>query len=208
MGDLTKNTENNILDAAKDVFIHKGYDGASMQDIASKAGINKSLLHYYYRTKEKLFQLVFGFAFKQFVPKVNKIMLSDDPIFDKISFFVNTYIDLISKNPHIPAFIIREINRNPEVVTKLLSNITSFKKEESLNKLDQQIRNEAKEGTIRYVSPQHLITNMIGMSIFPFIARPILRAVLFDSNDKAYKAFLEERKKEVSEFIIHSMRVK
>ena len=89
MEELNQDTESKILDSAKEVFIQNGLDGARMQQIADKAGINKSLLHYYYRTKEKLFESVLKFAFKQFLPNPMEFLSSDLPLFDKIRIFVD-----------------------------------------------------------------------------------------------------------------------
>ena len=105
-----ENTEKKILEAAKEVFIEKGNDGARMQEIADKAGINKSLLHYYYRTKEKLFESVFKFAFSQFAPKVLNAFDGDEDFFKQLEKFISIYIDIISKNAFIPMFILNEVN--------------------------------------------------------------------------------------------------
>src|SRR5208283_4719482 len=108
-----KSTEEVIFDAARTVFIEKGFEGARMQEIALVAGINKALLHYYYRTKEKLFNAIFERVFSQFIPKVIEFMESDTGVLDKLSFFIETYIDVLLHNPFIPQFVINEINRNP-----------------------------------------------------------------------------------------------
>ena len=87
-----KNTENQILDAAKTVFQSKGMDGARMQEIADKAGINKAMLHYYYRSKQLLFEAVFKHAFLLLAPQLNKILNDDSNIEDKIRNFTFNYI--------------------------------------------------------------------------------------------------------------------
>ena len=86
-----------------------------MQEIADKAGINKALLHYYYRTKEKLFEKVFEIAFSLFIPKVKDMMTSEKPVTEKVEFFVDNYLSLLNKHPYIPGFVINELNRNPEM---------------------------------------------------------------------------------------------
>jgi AcrR family transcriptional regulator len=99
MTEKNQNTETRILEAAKEIFIKKG-------------GINKSLLHYYYRSKDKLFEAVFKIAIITFAPKLFKNINKDLPFFSKIELFVEDYISLIKKNPHIPGFIIHELGRN------------------------------------------------------------------------------------------------
>ena len=99
-------TEEIILDAAKKVFTRKGLSGARMQEIADEAKINKSLLHYYYRTKEKLFATVFKAVLNNFLPKGLKILNSDENLFTKIKIFSKEYINLLMKNPYLPLFIL------------------------------------------------------------------------------------------------------
>lgn len=196
-------TESRIMDAAKTVFIEKGLDGTTMQQIADKAGMNKSLLHYYFRTKEKLFKAVFSFAFNHFVPQIQEIIASEETIFIKIERIVDEYIDMLSKNSFVPAFILHEINRNPDRLFDIVQGSGLNPKT-----LIDQFMQEIEKGNIRPVNPKHLIVNMLSLCIFPFAARPLLQRVLFNNESKAYLQFLHERKKIVTDFIIHSIRVK
>ena len=121
-----KNTEDKIYSAAQEVFIEKGFDGTRMQDISEKAGLNKALLHYYYRTKEKLFNMIFDRIMGDFFGQVMKTMQSDMPLFEKIEFFVSAYLNVIMKNPHIPGFIINELNRNPQRLVSIFEQWNDF----------------------------------------------------------------------------------
>jgi TetR/AcrR family transcriptional regulator len=201
MSEEEKNTEKTILDAAKKVFLARGFDGARMQQIADEAKINKSLVHYYFRSKDKLFNAIFAEAFGQFIPKVAETMASDKDIFEKIRVFTETYIEMFIKNPHIPTFVLHEINRNPE-------RIVGFFKESNIDpsQFAASIINEIQKGTIKAVNPLHLIINMISMCVFPFAAKPILKGFIFNNDEEMYMSFIEERKKEVSEFIINSIK--
>lgn len=201
-----QNTERKILDAAKDVFQQKGMTGARMQEIADKAGINKALLHYYYRTKEKLFEKVFEVAFSLFLPKVKDMMVSDKPIFEKVEFFIENYITLLHKHPYIPAFVINELNRNPEILVKLFEKNVQLKEDNVVEKLDAQIEREVEQGIMRPISAQNLMTNIVSMCIFPMVARPVLKGVLFENNEKEYKAFLKQRKDFLKEYIVNSIK--
>jgi len=203
MAKREKNTEKLILEAATKVFLEKGFDGARMQEIADKAAINKALVHYYFRSKEKLFDAIFQEAFVQFIPKVMDVMTSDSPLFEKIKAFVNTYISMLIKNPHLPIFILHELNRHPE---QMVNRIQSFGAKPEL--LVKNIIKEIKKGKIRPVDPRQLIVNMIGLFIFPFAGRPIIQGVIFKNDDKTYNRFLEDRKKDVADFIIHSISIK
>src|SRR6476646_10827126 len=113
-----QNTEKKILAAAKKIFLKEGMAGARMQDIADGAGINKALLHYYFRSKEKLFEMIFKEAIKEFLPKINLIFESDKDLFEKIEMFCKEYIDQIRKTPYLPVFILNEVNQQPEALIK------------------------------------------------------------------------------------------
>src|ERR1700751_5008479 len=110
----TEDTQERILAAAKNIFLTKGMAGARMQDIADEAGINKAMLHYYFRSKEKLFEGIFSELSQQFFPKLVLIFESEESIFRKIEMFVSEYIDQMSRTPYLPIFVLNEINRQPE----------------------------------------------------------------------------------------------
>ncbi|MGD0710185.1 MAG: TetR/AcrR family transcriptional regulator [Bacteroidales bacterium] len=196
-------TEKKILDAAKTVFLEKGFDGARMQEIADEAKINKALVHYYFRSKDKLFDAIFQEAFQQFLPKIAEIMMTEKPLFEKIEFFIDTYIFMLLKNPHLPGFVMHEINRNPDRIVNIIKG-SGFKPEY----LEKAIRKEVKAGLIIPIDPVHLIINILGMCLFPIIGRPIIKGFVFNDSDKAYNKFLSERKKEVTSFVINSIKKK
>lgn len=201
-----KNTEEKIFDAAQEVFVHKGFDGARMQDIAEKAGLNKALLHYYYRTKEKLFNAILSKVLRHNIPKVLSFLESDAPLFEKIEFFVGTYIDVIIKNPYIPGFILHELNRNPDNIAKLLGEVTGINSHNVFPRIQEIINKEVEKSTIKPIAPEQLIVNMIGLCVFPFVARPIIQGVIFQNDKKRYQEFLQSRKIEVARFIINSIK--
>jgi AcrR family transcriptional regulator len=206
MTEHEKNTEDKILDAAKDVFQQKGMTGARMQEIADKAGINKSLLHYYYRTKDKLFERVFEIAFSIFVPKLKEMMSSDKPVFEKIGFFVKNYTNLLQKHPYIPGFVINELNRNPEILVKIFEKNIQFKENNLVENFENQIQKEVEHGIIKPITAQNLLTNVISLCIFPIVAKPVLKGVLFGNDEEEFSAFLEQRTEFVTEFIINSIK--
>ncbi len=193
--------EEQILNAARKVFTSKGFDGTSMQEIANEAGINKSLLHYYFRSKEKLFREIFSEAFAVIIPGFGEIFMSDKPFFVKIEEFVDFYIDVMLKNPQIPAFVLMEMNTNPK---RLADIITGSGINPDL--LLGLIESEVEKGTIKPIDPRQLIANLIGLCIFPIAAKPLLLKVLFNNDEAAFQSFLEERKREVPKFIINSIK--
>ena len=120
----TENTETEILIAAKEIFQQKGMAGARMQEIADKAKINKALLHYYFRSKQLLFEAVFKSAFSLLAPQLNKVLNDDSDLFEKIKRFTESYVSFVIKHPYLPNFVIQELNKNyreKDSVTDVLS---------------------------------------------------------------------------------------
>ena len=199
---LDSTTETNILAAAKNIFQHKGMIGARMQEIADEAGINKALLHYYYRSKQLLFEAVFKSAFSMLSPQLNEVLNADTSLFDKIRNFTNNYISFVIKHPYLPNFIIQELNRNPEFI----KNLVSEKKFPNIEKFRTQINDKVAEGVIRPIKAEQLFINIIALNIFPFIAEPLLKGFI-NINDDAYQQLLQERKTEVADFIINAIKI-
>lgn len=203
MNTTTKtNPEEGILEAAKRIFLQKGMEGARMQEIANEAGINKALLHYYFKNKQLLFEAVFKNAFLVLAPKLNTIINDDSSLFDKIKTFSANYISFIMKHPYLPNFIIQELNRNPDFLTKLidkeqLPNFTKFQKQVDLC---------VTEGVIKPIHPAQLFINLVSLNILPFLAAPLLKGFL-NINNEDYQQLLENRKTEVADFIINSIKI-
>lgn len=196
-----KSTEQKILEAAKQVFMEKGIDGARMQDIADKAGINKALLHYYFRSKEKLFEMIFMEEARKFMPKVTSIMVSELTLFEKVEKFVGEYIDTLLQNPLLPIFILNEINRNPkEAIKKIFGN-----QRPPVEKVDEHIAKLVKKGEIKPIKGFELMVNMVSMCIFPFLARPMVQWVT-KTTDEEFVKLMELRKKTVVKFVLDSIK--
>ena len=123
MTENDKQTEEKIFEAATDVFIEKGMDGARMQDIANHAGINKALLHYYFRTKDQLFNAVFEMIAKKIFKKFAPVLDGNLTLEEKIRFFFKEHISFLQANPRLPGFLLNEVNRNPARIKKLLNNV-------------------------------------------------------------------------------------
>jgi TetR/AcrR family transcriptional regulator len=197
------NPEEKILAAAQTVFIKKGMDGSRMQEIADEAGINKALLHYYFRSKQKLFEAIFSMVFNQIFPDIRNLLFSEEPFEDKIADFIEKYIDLLLKHPFLPSFILKEINRDPEFLASVI-------KKQGINPADivTVIEKEMNKGKIRKMDPRELMVNILCLSIFPFAARPLMQIVFFNNDQKAYKKFLIQRKDTVKEFLLNSILLK
>lgn len=196
-----QDTEAQILDAAQEVFQKKGMDGARMQEIADGAGINKAMLHYYYRSKQLLFEAVFSHAFSLLAPQLNTILNDDSSIEEKVKNFTSNYISFISKHPYLPNFIINEMNRNPKFFEKIQQN-AAFP---SLEKFNNQVADEVEQGILKPIDGNQLFINIISLNIFPFVATPLIKGFL-KIDDKGFKQVMEQRKVAVSEFIINSIK--
>lgn len=195
-------TEEKVLAAARKVFTTKGMAGARMQDIADEAGINKAMLHYYFRDKDKLFETVFLEEAQKFFPKINNIFNSEALLFEKIENFVSEYIDEMLENPYLPWFVMNEINRDPD---QFLYKIWGKDNLPKPGKLLLQIEEEIKRGNIKPVSPVHLLMNMISMTVFPFVGKPMFTRNL-RLTEKQFMEIMEQRKKEIPKFIIDSIK--
>ncbi|TYB76674.1 TetR/AcrR family transcriptional regulator [Bizionia gelidisalsuginis] len=196
-----KNTEEQILIAAKSVFQSKGMNGARMQEIADNAGINKAMLHYYYRSKQLLFEAVFNHAFSLLAPQLNAILNDDASIEEKIKNFTLNYTTFMMKHPYLPNFIIQELNRNEDFIEKLKEN-TGFP---NLEKFKINVQEEINQGLIKPIDADQLFVNIIALNIFPFLGKPLIKA-LTNKDEKSYKTFVESRKSDVANFIINSIK--
>jgi AcrR family transcriptional regulator len=185
----TINTESKILSAAKEVFVSKGYDGARMQEIADTAQINKALLHYYFRSKEKLFKAVFEDTLMKIGPVIKEFVTAPMPLEVKIWKFVDDYIEIIKRNPKLPLFILNEIRVNPERV------LNYFNLYDLLNTqiLQDQLNRESEKGNYEMVDVAHFVTNVISLTIFPFVGKPILQKTM-QIGDEEWESFINERK--------------
>ena len=197
-----KSTEEKILAAAKNVFVTKGMAGARMQDIADEAGINKALLHYYFRNKERLFEVIFMDAAQKLFPKINSIFESEAPLFEKIENFCEEYITVMSENPYLPLFVLNEISKDSEMFLGKFLNKQQFPLPQ---KFLEQVEKEIRKGTIKKISPLHLLINLISMSIFPFVGKPMIQFVM-GLDELQFRNIMQQRKKEIPKFIIDSIK--
>lgn len=196
-------TEEKILAAARKIFVQQGMAGARMQDIADEAGINKALLHYYFKSKDQLFEMIFKQASNRLFPRINQIFNSDEPLFAKIESFCAEYIDVVMENPYLPLFVMNEIHRDADFFIK---KIWGESNRPNPMKFMMQIETEIQKGNIRRINPMHLLMNLISMTMFPFVARPMLQANL-GMDDWTFRMMMEQRKKEIPDFIIRSIKL-
>ncbi|MCV9927180.1 TetR family transcriptional regulator [Flavobacterium sp. LS1R49] len=178
-------TEEKIKEAARTVFTQKGYSATRTRDIAEEAGINLALLNYYFRSKEKLFELVMAEKVSELFGVIAPIVNSKKTSLDeKVTLIVDAYITMLSQNPGLPLFVLSEIRNNPEhfgnriQAGKLLTE--SFFVKQLIEKRPD-------------IHPLHFIVNILSMSIFPFITKPVLESAGVMNSDQLNE-FTEERK--------------
>lgn len=194
------NPEEQILVAAKTVFQRKGFDGARMSDIAKEAGINQALLHYYYRSKDKLFQAVFRIAVLTLFPKIIQIFNTEKPLEQKIEEFINKYFDLLIQFPYMPGFVMHEMSTHPERIKEFFSSHQLLRPQ----KMIQQYREGIESGRYNPCDPEQFFVSVIALCVFPFAAKPIIQTAL-NKSDEEYKKFLHERKVYLIDFILNGM---
>lgn len=196
-----KQTEQRIFEAATDVFEEKGMTGARMQDISNRAGINKALLHYYFRTKEQLFNAVFEMVAKKMFAKFTHIFEEDLPLEEKIRYFFREHIAFLQKNPRLPSFVLNEISQNPGRVKKILENI-DYKI--IWQRMMEKHKHEMHKYNITEGNLPQILTSIVSMSVFPFAAKGIFDAVFKDIGVD-FNKYIEERKKFAAEFVIKAI---
>ena len=202
-------TEQRILQAARRVFVRRGTAGARMQEIAEEAGVNQALLHYYFRSKDGLAVAVFREAASRLVPAVVAVFGSDATIEEKVERFVHLYIDTVRQHPFIPGYIVAELHHHPERITDLMANLAgsppSAFAQRLLGRLRVQLEEGAAAGTMRPMSPQQFLVNLLALTVFPFVGRPLL-VVMLDLDAAGFDRFLDERRAELPGFILRGMR--
>lgn len=204
MASSDSSTKDQILDAAHTVFVRHGTDAASLKDVAREADVNQALLHYYFSDKKTLADTVFEEVASSFFPRIEALLTSDASIEEKVRTFVPEHIGLVMANPYLPTYILGELNQNPEELKERLRSM-GLMPFEGMDTLDEQLRRRANEGTLRPIAAEEFVVNLISLSVFPFVAQPLIEAVM-DMDDEEFGAFLDERKEVIPEFILAALQ--
>jgi len=201
-----QSAEQEILKAAMATFVKKGRHGAKMQEIADAAGINKAMLHYYFRSKDKLYLKVFENVFVEGFGSLHVVFKKNDTFEKKLANFVDQYTTLIMQNPQFPMFILRELSEGAEDIKQVFDQILKNIQFNLPSVFIDSIQTAIKNGEIKKVDPRQIFITIIGSIAFFFIAEPLL--MVFLVNDKNYKrsAFIEQRKKIVTDIILNGIK--
>lgn len=190
-------TELKIFEAAREVFQSKGLEGARMREIADKAEINKSMLHYYYRSKEKLFEKVYQLSIIKLIPQIADLLNEEIPLEKKLRNFAEKYMEVIRHNPDIPLFILHEMNKNPGRMKSFILDEMGKKVQPFLN----QIREERENGNTVDLPAEQIMANIMSLLVFPFIGRPVIQVIL-NKDDSEYEHFIDERLKYLPDYLV------
>jgi AcrR family transcriptional regulator len=203
--EVKQDVKSQIMRAAEQEFLTAGYAGARTTNIAKNAGVTHAMLHYYFQSKENLFQ-------KIFLDKVQTLTLLFDetyeqrlPFFETMRRIIEAHFEFIAKNPKLPYFILHEILSNKANRT-LLIEIIRPKMMIVINKLEKMLADEIEKGTIRPVKTSDFIMNFVSINISFFLALPILEEATPAASGKLMEDMLNERKENNVQFILNGLR--
>ncbi len=202
---LTK--EELILNAASDVFIEKGLSGARTQEIADRAGINKTLLHYYFRTKEKIFARILQQVFSSFLVQIDSAIAEDAPFPVALRTFIDSFVDYLAARPRVPLFIMQELSRGGTIVREVIS--ATLEQVNLANRMARLITAEVEAGRLARVDPIQTVVTVLGACIYYFVAEPIIGAVLAKIEPGSVldrESFIAQRKEEIFKVLYYGLK--
>lgn len=171
--------ENKIIQAAKETFLKKGYKETNMSDIAAAVGLTRPAMHYYFRTKERLFQAVFGEILLSFLPKIKGLINADIPLEEKIGKIVDEYFVILTETPELPLFLMKEASRDFDAFVKVAigSNIVELG-----NNVFSALEEEMAAGRIKRVPLIEIFYTFYGLVTVPFMTLPVATQVFGEEN--------------------------
>ena len=203
--ELITDTEQKILRAASEIFLEKGHDGARMQEIADKAGINKALLHYYFRSKQKLFRTIFRKELQTMLVSIFSLISPSDNFKEFLNKFIPGYLENVSSRKNIMRFILWELDKSPKEVAEWFLEVFQDRGFPG-NPILLRVEKAIKDGEIRPVDPTNFLLSLLGMCVFPFVAEPMLKHLLpgFSTDDPN---FLKKRTEAIIDLIYTNLRI-
>ena len=190
MGAEEAQTEKLIKEKAKILFFQKGFLNATTQEIADEAGVNRALIHYYFRSRELMLEALLDETLQEKRDRVRRVLTSDLPFREKIANYIDTIVDYGLKYPYLDNFIISETARRPEKV-KLFCAKDRFK---SSDLVREALELEIRKGKIAPISAEHFMVNLISLCNYPLLAKSVIQTI-HGLTDTAYRKFLLERKR-------------
>lgn len=204
MKEATTN-EKLILEAAEEEFFLKGYSGAKTTSIAKKAGVTHAMLHYYYRTKENLFQKVFQQKVRMIGDSFEVIFDEDLPFETIVKTFVETHFEFLMKNPGLVHFVQNEVRANNENIV-ILREILLSKVQSIVKHLEKKLKKEIAKGNIRPIEPLELLTSIVSLNLSASIFYSVTEQLGLYKNPGQVKKLLKKKKEENVKYILHSLK--
>lgn len=196
--------EERIIDAAKSVFMEKGYTDACMSEIAERVGINRPGLHYYFRTKDKMFNAVFGMIVASVIPKFQDIITNRDlSLSVRVEQIVDVYYNLLQENPYLPLFMLREIDRDVDFLLKTYSDL---KVEHFFAELKNYLLEEMDKGRLRRVPLRIIFLTFYSALTFPFVSQKLVVKTMMEEGED-FQDILEEWKPYVVRQMVNLLSV-
>lgn len=199
--------EQRILEAAEKIFMSKGFAATKTTDIAAKAGCNHALIHYYFRTKENLFEKVFVNMFSVGVGQLTVEIDSVKDIVELTGKLVSSHLSLVEKRSRLPLFILNELTTNPariDMLRNIINNYPLFN--EFFFKLEAVLQREAEEGHIRPIGAMNYMLNIVSLTIMTVTILPIF-AKAANVDRKGQKSFLEMRREEITQLVLRGIQL-
>lgn len=204
---MKQDVENKIIEAARELFYEKGFTGVTVRDIAGKADVNLALLHYYFRTKDKIFEIVFKDAFALLFRKLNKALSSNVNLLKKIELIVESYITTATKYPQLASFIMHEMSVNKEMVWQIIYSQDGKKDvNDNYSRFFQEIREAGQNGLIKIIDPKILFIDIMSLSLFPFMANVFVTGFLYSEKRAGFNEMIKSRASHVSGLIISNLK--
>ncbi|WPQ62028.1 TetR/AcrR family transcriptional regulator [Chitinophaga sancti] len=194
--DPSTNIELQIKEAAKRVFVRKGLEGTKLQEIAEEAGIGRTAVHYYYRSKEKLYAIVWSEFFAEISSRLPENIRTTMPVVERMKLFAEHYIDSAIRNPEIDLFVLNEFNVNPDMIKEIfLSTMPVNLKEYFLPYIEEAVEKGEMTG-----DPMQIFITLLSVCLFPFAGMAMIKTIMNISNEN-YLQLLEQRKDYVMNFL-------
>ena len=198
------NMEHAILESATELFLRKGFNATSTTEIARNAGCNQALVHYYYRTKERLFEAIFQEKIKVLVAALLDVESNDLPFFERLAKRIESHFEAIRKDSALPLFFLSEISANPDRIDSIKSFVGDLP-DRAIQKMHDELNEEMSKGTIRPTAVKDLLMTIVSMNIMGFLGAPLFK-LMTRQTDEAYEAFLDGRKKENVRVVLQSLK--
>lgn len=195
--------EQSILDTAEKLFLKKGFKATSTTEIAKEVGCNQALVHYYFRTKERLFEGIFRQKIKYFLGALLDVGKESLPFINKLERRICSHFDAIRTDPRLPLFFLNELSANPDRI-KSIRQVVGDLPERAIRQLENELNTEISAGRIRPVPVRDLLMTMVSLNLMVFMGAPMFK-LMTGITDREYDDFLDQRRKENVRIVLKSL---